>query len=125
MTVLEMSAVYQDVKQHFTAWAQNAADLLDSSGRPFPDAKVSHDAMSDELFSPQENDGSVLALLHLLCAAFSVLAERQLADHLETGKYSQPTESLSAETKSVPKTNRASEKDFAQLDRLVGPSGRC
>ena len=42
-----------------------------------------------------------------------------LKDHLPGGKYSNPDESVQAETASVPKTNVISERDFAMLDRQV------
>ena len=40
-------------------------------------------------------------------------------DHLPDGKYDSLSHLLQAETKSVPKTNVVSERDFAQLDHLL------
>lgn len=42
-----------------------------------------------------------------------------LADHLTGGVHVSPSRTVHEQTKSVPKTNRVSEKDFAQLDRLL------
>ena len=40
-------------------------------------------------------------------------------DHLPGGIYDNPSARLVSETKSVPKTNTVSERDFAKLDRLL------
>ena len=42
-----------------------------------------------------------------------------MEDHLAGGKYDNITETLREETLSVPNTNTISERDFAQLDRLL------
>lgn len=118
-SVADMSAVYQALHASFESWANDASTLLDGSGKPFPECSIEVDNLSDELFSPHENDASVQVVLQLLCAAFSTLSSRQLADHLTGGKYGEFEDSVAKEVQSVPKTNRASEKDFAQLDRLV------
>ena len=55
----------------------------------------------------------------MLFSAFSSLLERLVEDHLPGGKYDNTDETLIQDTISVPKTNTVSERDFAQLDRLL------
>ena len=55
-------------------------------------------------------------ILEVMFNAFSSLLSRLVADHLPDGKYHNPSTLLTAETKSVPKTNVISERDFAKFD---------
>ena len=61
----------------------------------------------------------VQELLQMLFSSFSVLLSRLLRDHLPGGELNNPSLQLQEETKSVPKTNTVSERDFAKLDRLL------
>ena len=64
---------------------------------------------------PDENNTTVQEILQALFAAFSTLFRRMVADHLD-GVHEGITED---EIASVPKNNIISERDFAQLDRLL------
>ena len=73
----------------------------------------------DSLFAPSEYDAVVEELLCVLFSAFSSLLLRLVEDHLSGGKFDDVDEALIEDTVSVPKTNTVSERDFAQLDRLL------
>ena len=77
------------------------------------------DSIYDSLLKPNENDATVLEILQAIFTAFSVLLQRMVKDHLPGGEYDQPHDEMLRETKSVPETNVVSERDFAQLDRLL------
>ena len=55
----------------------------------------------------------------MLFGSLSVLLYRLVRDHLPGGDLDEPSLQLQEETKSVPKTNTVSERDFAKLDRLL------
>ena len=120
VSVLDVSKFYTQLNEKFAEWAKNATDLLDGTARPFADAKVS--VLCDvftALIEPSESyDALTLEILCYLCSTLAAFCTRILADHLPGGKYHNAP-SLAAETASVHKTNAISERDFAQLDRLL------
>ena len=85
----------------------------------FDDFSPSKDMIYDSLLTPNSNDDITQEILQVLCSAFSALVSRLVSDHLPDGRYDCPSVNLKAETKSVPKTNTISERDFAKLDRLL------
>ena len=60
-----------------------------------------------------------LEILQIIRHTFSSLLTRLLSDHLSGGMYDHLTPQLQNETRSVPKTNTVSERDFAKMDRLL------
>ena len=71
------------------------------------------------LITPSEYDATAQEILQTLLNALSLLVSPFVDDHLPGGKYDNPSIQLTAETKSVPKSNVISERDFAKLDRLL------
>ena len=62
----------------------------------------------------------VQEVLQLLFKSFTLTVQRLLPDHLPGGVYHAVTDAaIIEETKSVPTTNLAPERDFAVLDRLI------
>ena len=57
--------------------------------------------------------------LELLSHGILLILDRQAKDQLPTGKYADPSPELIEQTKSVPKTNTVSERDFGSLDLLL------
>ena len=58
-------------------------------------------------------------ILQVVFSALTVLAARLLEYHLPGGELDSPNQQLFSESKSVPNSNTASERDFAKLDRLL------
>ena len=120
VSILDVSKFYTQLNEKFAEWAKDATDLLDGTARPFVDAKVS--VLCDvftALIEPSESyDALTSEILCYLCSTLAAFSTRILADHLPGGKYHNAP-SLAAETASVHKTNAISERDFAQLDRLL------
>ena len=100
---------------HFEKWSHNASALLTGEPCLFPYIPLKIDSIFDSLLLPDENNSTVQEILQALFAAFSTLFRRMVADHLG-GTYECITDD---EIASVPKTNVVSERDFAQLDRLL------
>ena len=117
--ILAMNERYHHMLTCIEDWAKDASPLLSGEARLFADFPPSIDSIYDSLLKPNENDATVQEILQAIFTAFSVLLQRMVKDHLPGGVYDQPHDEMLRETKSVPKTNVVSERDFAQLDRLL------
>ena len=115
VTITEMNNSYQNMVNHFEEWSEDASSLLTGEARLFPDIPLKIDNIFDSLLVPDENNTTVLEILQALFTAFATLFRRMVADHLGD-TYKDVTDD---EIASVPKTNVVSERDFAQLDRLL------
>ena len=115
VTITEMNNSYQNMVNHFEEWSEDASFLLTGEARLFPDIPLKIDNIFDSLLVPDENNTTVLEILQALFTAFATLFRRMVADHLgDTYK-----DISDDEIASVPKANVVSERDFAQLDRLL------
>lgn len=85
----------------------------------YDDFPPSMDSIYTSLLAPSGFDDIVHEILQLLFGAFSSLLARLVGDHLPGGRNDVTKETFAEETQSVPKTNTVSERDFAQLDRLL------
>ena len=120
VTILEMSSTYSKMHALFEEWGQDAQCVIDREKGLFDDHECKNDIVADKLFQPTSDDLMVQELLQLLFKLFALTAERLLSDHLQGGDYECVTDTvLIKETKSVPLTNVAPERDFAVLDRLI------
>ena len=97
----------------------DALSILSGQALLFDDFPTSQDAIYECLISPSGHDDMTQEILQVLCSAFSSLLLRLAKDHLSGGEHSNPSDDLVVETKSVPKTNTISERDFGKLDRLL------
>ena len=61
----------------------------------------------------------VQEILQTLFSALSLLVSYFVEEHLPEGKYDNPSMRFAIETKSTPKANVISERDFAKLDCLL------
>lgn len=78
------------------------------------------DAIFDSLVTPDDNtDALTLSILQLLAKTLTTYSSRLLADHLTSGKFGQPSDSLLSEASSVPATNPTSESNFGSLDNQL------
>eukprot|EP00117_Sycon_ciliatum_P018783 scpid72752/ scgid17234/ len=115
-----MSTIYTHLHTKLVEWSTDSSDILDGTARPFPTAVV---AMADPVLSclleKHSSDECTLEILQVLCTSFAIFTARLLADHLPGGRYHKPEAEVVEECVSVPNTNAISERDFAQLDRLL------
>ena len=120
ITILKMSHIYTDLHSNLVKWSEDASPLLEGSARPFDSAVVPvSDEILNTLVSPAPSDDITLEILQLLAGNYATYTKRLLADHLPDGQFHTASPALSQETASVPNTNAVSERDFAQLDRLL------
>ena len=115
-----MGKLYCGIKEKFDCWSRDAHPLLEGIAISSDPAVLHMDDVWAELIHSNETDVMTQELLQLLFASFSITTMRLLIDHLPGGKHHSVTdESVIEETRSVPTTNIAPERDFAVLDRLV------
>ena len=100
-------------------WSTDASKLVHGEVVLYPEFPPSEDAVWHCLIAPSESDSTTQEILQIIFHAFSALLTRLLSDHLPGGVHDNPCAQLQSETKSVPKTNVISERDFGQLDRLL------
>jgi E1A/CREB-binding protein len=115
ISILEMNGYYQTLVASMHEWSQDASILLHGEAVFFPDFPPVEDAVWHSLIAPSSSD----AITRDSSDYFSSLLTRLLSDHLSGGMYDHLTPQLQNETRSVPKTNTVSERDFAKLDRLL------
>ena len=74
--------------------------------------------MFSKLVEPDpEIDDSTIQCLEIIFNSFIAVSERMLKDHLEDGKYGNPTPELIQQSKSTARTNAVADHDFGMLDR--------
>ena len=127
VSILGMSAVYTQLHQRLTEWTNDARPLLDGDARPYEEAEVTVvDDITSRLLTPAERyDALTQELLQVLCGVLAAFTCRLLADHLPGGQYHSFDNRLEREAATVANTNAVSERDFAQLDRLLRQKPRA
>ena len=104
----------------FEEWAQDATPVLSGEARLFDEYTPHVEVVWDALLERTADDSLVQVILESIFSAFSALLKRMVKDHLTGGKYDlELTDDIVKETASVQKTNTISEREFAQLYRLL------
>ena len=120
ITILDMNGQFRTLLLScLDEWAVDSSTVVSGNAIVFEDFPSTVHAIYECLFAPSEYESIVQEILTVLFGAFSALLTRLVGEHLPDGKYDATNISLIAETKSVPKTNTISERDFAQLDRFL------
>ena len=119
ITILDMNQRFRTLLSCLNDWSVNGSSVVAGEAVVFDDFPPSVDSIHASLFAPSEYDVIVEELLCDLFSAFSSLLLCLVEDHLPEGKFDNADETLIRDTTSVPKTNTVSERDFAQLDRLL------
>ena len=100
--------------------SSDATPFLSGEITFFENISISKDDVFNELIRPSEVfDEPTKQCLEIMFGCFSIITKRMLHDHLEGGKYDNPSPQLVEETKNVMKTNTLSERNFGMLDRLM------
>lgn len=119
VSILEMNLYFDTLITKLDIWSQDASMLLQEDAELYSDYPPKKDQIWDHLLAPTEHDTVTQEVLEILCHAFSALLSRLVQDHLPGGTHYNPSAKLTSETKSVPKTNVVSERDFGKLDHLL------
>ena len=124
ISITEMNEYYQMLVSYIDEWSTDASKLLHGEAVLYPEFPPSEDAVWQCLIAPSESDSTTQEIFQIIFHAFSALLARLLSDHLPGGANDNPCAQVQSETKSVPKTNVVSERDFGQLDHLLHDFGR-
>ena len=119
ISITEMNEYYQILVSHIDKWSTDASKLVHGEVVLYAEFPPSEDAVWHSLIALSESDSITQEILQIIFHAFSALLTRLLSDHLPGGVHDNPCAQLQSETRSVPKTNVVSERDFGQLDRLL------
>ena len=101
-------------------WGRDTSSICESD-QLFFNIPVHKDDVYESLFEDcdPELDTLTQMALELLSHSILLILDRLAKDQLPTGKYADPSPELIEQTKSVPKTNTVSERDFGFLDLLL------
>lgn len=117
--ILDMNAKYTSMRDSLKAWSEDASALLTGEVYLFNDTLINRDVVYEKLVEQCTDDSITVEVLQLMFKSFYLTMERMLKDHLPQGVHDKPSAIKISETKSTPKSNVVSERDFAQLDRLL------
>ena len=119
VTILDMNERFRKLLASLKDWSCDPSSVISGDTCVFDDYPPKEDSIYQSLFTKSTHDDTVCEILKLLFAAFYRHLMHLVKDHLPGGRYDDFGESLSEQTITVPKTNTVSERDFAQLDRLL------
>ena len=126
--IFESGVHILDIPEHYTTLkvflsectAQNIHAFMSGDKTPFNSELIKHDEIWQTLISESHYDTSVQHILLSLFKSFELLLDRVLADHQPVMiAAAENREVVISQTTSVKPTNTISERDFAQLDRLL------
>ena len=118
--ILDLNSHFQRMEKLFSDLSFDATNFLNGKVLFFPDMPVSKDDVFNKLIMPSSVfDESTKQCLELMFGCFSIVTKRMLSDHLEGGKYDNPSKTLRNQTDGVLKTNTLAERNFGMLDRLM------
>ena len=115
--ILELNHYYCEAVETLRKWSHDATDVVKGCAPPiFEDISMSKDGVFAALTKPSSSDVSTCQLLQRLFHNIGEDCNRQLADQLPGGKYSQPDEELQRQAESCIGHNISGERVFGQLD---------
>ena len=86
----------------------------------FENVELSKDDVYNSLILPSNIlDESTKQCLEIIFGSLCIITRRKVDDHLEDGKYSNPSQELMKETLSVSTTNSIAKRNFGMLDRFI------
>lgn len=119
--VLDIPDLYRKLKAFLgSCTAHNITAVMRGESLPFDAKYMKYDELWEAVSAETQHDSIVQHLLLSLFSSFELLLDRVLLDHqpVLTAAAEDKTKVIS-ETTSVKTTNTVSERDFAQLDRLL------
>ena len=121
ISILEINNIYTKMRDKFCEWSSDSTEVIEGANTLFdPSCYKQNDPVFLSLLKDDNNiNENTLIILQMIFKAFQLLCEHMLVDHLPGGIHDIDTAEYREETKSVPKTNTISERDFALLDRFI------
>ena len=120
--IFSLNDIWHFIITKLESFSSNATPLMEGI-EIILDGKVTKDEIYEELMKENEElDDLTEECLRVLCCSCAILLKCQLKDQLPGGKYYKPNNEIMEETAGTPKENIISERDFAQLDKLLDKS---
>ena len=121
ISILEINKVYTKLRDKFCEWSADSTEILEGANTLFDAScyKQNDPVFLSLLKDDNDVNENTLIILQIIFKAFHLLCEHMLVDHLPGGIHDNDTVAYREETRSVPKTNTISERDFALLDRFI------
>ena len=117
--IFSLNKTWEHIVTKLESFSANATPLMEGVEIVL-EGQVTKDDIYEELMKENEElDDLTEECLRVLCCSCAILLKRQLKDQLPGGKYYKPSDEIMEETAGTPKENIISERDFAQLDRLL------
>ena len=118
--ILSLNTYLKTTIEKLQKWGHDASSIFEGD-QLFMDIPIHKDEIYESLFADAdpELDSLTQMCLKLLSHGIMLILDRQARDQLPNGKYADPSSALAEQTKSVPKTNTVSERDFGSLDFLL------
>ena len=118
LSVIDMNERYHRLLDCLEKWSKDATPVVACEAILYPDFPPTKDSVTQALSTPSDMDSTVQEFLEVIFNSLTVLVQHLVEDHLP-GALDSPNEQVLEETKSVPKSNVISERDFAKLDKLL------
>jgi hypothetical protein len=119
-SAIDMGPHYNTLLTGLQSWSEDASPLLCAETRLFGDRQQQRDdRVSRALFDCTDSDIVVKDILQRMCGALRTKAMKLFSDHIEGGKYYQPSQDLIKSSSSCPSNNITTERLMAQLDSSI------
>ena len=119
ITIMQMGTQYKELVQYMEnmdyAMFMEGNYLLSGVDKE----QLQKSVVFSALMKPSEYDNKVQVILQVIIPSLLSVMKRILKDHVEGGKWDNPTQELENKTKGVPKHNKYSESVFGYLDRFL------
>ena len=118
--ILDMNKHYQKMSSMIFYLSVDPKEFMLGKVIFFENVEISKDDLYNLLVLPSNIlDKSIKQCLEIIFESLCIITRRMLNDHLENGKYSNPSQQLMKETVSVSTTNSIAECNFEMLDRFI------
>ena len=119
LSITDMNERYRRLLHCLEKWSNDATPVVDCEAVLYSDFPLTKDSVTQALSTPSDVDSTLQEILEVILNSLTVLVKHLVEDHLPGGALDSPNERVLEETKSVSKSNVISERDFANLDRLL------
>ena len=118
--ILDMNKHYQKMPSLFFDLSVDAKEFMLGNVIFFENVELSKDDVYNSLILASNILGeSTKQCLEIIFGSLCIITRRMLDDHLENGKYYNPSQQIMKETVSVSTTNSIAERNFGMLDRFI------
>lgn len=120
LNILDLNTYFESLTIYLERQSKDALGFVNGDEYPFEESLIEKDNLYEELVKPNaEVDTFAIQLAQLLFCGFHKLVSNALKEHLPGGTYSNPSEKLKEQSKSVVPHNKMSERVFGMLDNFI------